>query len=188
MNKAMLPFAIGVLCFGAAFHYFLPGDFSWAALVSDGHSNLESTREPLPSLTLPDLERRPVELASYKGQVLYVTLWATWCGYCVQEVPQLIHLQNEYQDRGFTVLAVAVDDNGPERVEEFVHNRRFFVDGESRLINYPVVFGTEASARTFGFHGLPVGMLVDRQGREVKIVHGLLRQEKLASEIEKLLR
>jgi thiol-disulfide isomerase/thioredoxin len=186
MKKALLPFLFAAVCFGAAFRYFQPSDLSWNAIASGGHNYIESTSQPVPDLALPNLENEPIALSSYKGKVVYIALWATWCGYCIQEIPQLIHLQRKYEDQGFTIVAVAVDNNG-EPVPTFVQNRRFLVDGESQLINYPVLFGNQQSARAFGFHSLPVGMLVNRKGREVKVIHGVVKEDALAKQIEKLL-
>jgi thiol-disulfide isomerase/thioredoxin len=186
MTKVLLPFLFAAVCFGVAFRYFQPGDLSWSAIASGGHSYIESTRKDMPDLALPNLENEPVALSSYKGKVVYIALWATWCGYCVQEIPRLIHLQREYEDQGFTIVAIAVDNNG-EPVPRFVQNRRFFVDGESRLINYPVLFGNQQSAEAFGFHSLPVATLVNRKGQEVKVMHGVVKEDALAKEIEKLL-
>lgn len=183
MKIPLLFLAIGALCFGIAFRYFRPPDLSWETISTGGA--ISEASGPLPHLVLPNLDREPVELSSYKGQVVFVTLWATWCGYCVQEIPTLIHLQREFEDRGFTVVAVAVDDNG-EPVQSFVRNRRFRVDGDSRLINYPILFGNDLSARTFGFHGLPSGILVNREGKEVKIVRGVANETALTKAIEKL--
>jgi thiol-disulfide isomerase/thioredoxin len=183
MKSALLCLAVAGLCFGVAFRYFQP-DLSWASGRPDKMTNVN---QPLPHVMLPTLKNVPQDVAGYKGQVELVAFWATWCGYCVQEIPTFIHLQREYEDLGFSVVAIAVDDNGPEKVEPFVYGRHFQVDGESRPINYPVVRGNMTSAQTFGFHGLPVELLVDREGREVKIIRGTPDEAALEKEIQKLL-
>ena len=183
MKIPLLFLAIAALCFGVAFRYFRPPELSWETISSGGA--ISDASGPLPRLVLPNLDKEPVELSSYKGQVVFVTLWATWCGYCVQEIPTLIHLQREFEDRGFTVVAIAVDDNG-EPVRSFARSRRFQVDGDSRLINYPILFGNNVSARAFGLHGLPSGILVNREGREVKLVRGTANESMLRKAIEKL--
>jgi thiol-disulfide isomerase/thioredoxin len=183
MKSALLCLAVAGLCFGVAFRYFEP-DLSWA---SGRRGTMTNVSQPLPHVVLPTLENVPQDVADYKGQVELLAFWAMWCGYCMQEIPTFIHLQKEYEDRGFTVVGLAVDDRGSEPLESFVRNRRFMVDGESMRINYPVVRGNMTSAQTFGFHGLPVSILVNRQGQEVKVIRGVPDEAALEKEIQKLL-
>ncbi len=120
---------------------------------------------------------------------MLIAFWTTWCSGCVDEVPSLIHLQQQFADKGFTVVAVAVEDDGEESVESFVRKHRFDVHGDSVPINYPVVLGSQESARKLGFEGgLPACILVDRQGREVKIFRGLLSEPVFTRAIQKLVK
>ena len=188
MRKALLFLAIAAICVTVAFRYFRP-DFSWIADASDDPNGpIAGMDQPLPHAVLPSLSNDWVDFAKYKGQVLYVVFWTTWCPGCVDEVPVLIHLQQRFADRGFTVAAVSVDDEGEESVESFVRQHRFLVDGDSLPINYPVLLGSQETARKFGFDGgLPAGVFVNRDGREVKIIRGLVGEPALSKAIQKLL-
>src|SRR5229473_4199734 len=79
----------------------------------------------MPSIVMKDLNDRDVTLAQYKGQVVLVNFWATWCGPCKIEIPWMVELQDKYTARGFTVLGVAMDEEGKSSVAPFVQNERF---------------------------------------------------------------
>jgi hypothetical protein len=87
------------------------------------------------------------------------------------------------------VVGIAVNDEGEESVETFVRTHRFNVHGDSLPINYPVMLGSAETAAKLGFEGgLPAGVLVNRDGREVKIVRGVVSEAALAKAIQKLLK
>jgi hypothetical protein len=86
------------------------------------------------------------------------------------------------------VVAIAIDDQGDESVESFVRKERFQVDGAATAINYPVLLGSDEIARKFGFEGgLPMCLLVNREGREVKIIRGPVKESVLSKAIQRLL-
>jgi len=152
------------------------------------HGAVADLDQPLPHAVLPSLSNEWVDLSAYKGQVVLLAFWTTWCTGCVEEVPSYIHLQQEFGDKGFTVVSVLVADDGEESVESFVGKHRFNVHGNSVPINYPILLGSEESARKLGFEGgLPAAILVNRDGREVKIFRGLLREPVFTRAIQKTL-
>lgn len=188
MKKALMVVGLAAICGGLAFHYYHP-DFSWSADASgDDNGAIADMDQPLPHTVLASVDNDWVDLSTLKGKVLLITFWSTWCPGCVDEVPDLIRLQREYGEKGFTVLAVAVDDQGEEPVESFVKRKRFAVGGESTAINYPVFLGSDEIARKLGFEGgLPASVLVNRDGREVKIIRGTVSEAALAKAIRKVL-
>lgn len=137
---------------------------------------------------LIDLKGGPLDLGPYQGKVVLVNFWATWCSPCRVEIPWLIEFQEKYADRGFTVLGVAMDDEGRTAVEPYVERERFELNGRQVAINYPIVIGGEAVERQFdGLIGLPTSILIARDGTRVKRVIGLIDHERLGKEIEELL-
>jgi cytochrome c biogenesis protein CcmG/thiol:disulfide interchange protein DsbE len=95
-------------------------------------------------------------LSVYKGKVVLLDFWATWCAPCREEIPHFVEWQTKYQDQGFQVLGISMDD-GPKPVRQFY--REF-------NMNYPVVLGDEKLANAYGgILGLPVSILVGRDGR-----------------------
>lgn len=189
MRKSLLFLIISATCLTLAFRYFRP-DFSWIIGADDDeHGAVADIDLPLPHAVLPSLSGDWADLSTYKGQVVLIAFWTTWCSGCVDEVPSFIHLQQEFADKGFTVVAVAVEDDGEESIESFVRKHRFDVNGDSLPINYPVLLGSQESARKLGFEGgLPACILVDRKGREVKIFRGLLGEPVFSRAIQKLVK
>src|SRR6266852_2318896 len=85
-------------------------------------TNQENKPTASPDFTLRDLEDHDVSLSQFKGKVVLVNFWATWCGPCKIEIPWLVELQDKYAARGFTVLGVAMDEGGKSVVAPFVQS------------------------------------------------------------------
>ena len=138
-----------------------------------------------PDFTLKDLEDHDVSLSQFKGRVVLVNFWATWCGPCNIEIPWLIDLQNKYAAQGFTVLGVAMDEEGKSAVAPYVQRRRFKVGGASESMKYPIVLGNDATADKFGgVLGLPTSVLVSKDGRVVKRVDGLVSYDEIDKAVQ----
>ncbi len=138
-----------------------------------------------PDFTLKDLEDHDVSLSQFKGKVVLVNFWATWCGPCRIEIPWLVELQSKYAARGFTVLGVAMDEEGKSAVAPFVRKERFEVGGTSQSMNYPIVLGNDATADKFGgLLGFPTSVLISKDGRVVKRVDGLVSYDEIDKAIQ----
>ena len=143
------------------------------------------TGTPAPEVTFKDLDGKDVPLESYKGKVVLVNFWATWCEPCQIEIPWLIEMQQKYSSRGFTILGVDVDDEGNNIVSAYTAKQRFNVNGEKLPMNYPVLRGNDAVADKFGgLLGYPTSFLISRDGRIVKKVQGLVDYEEIKNAIE----
>ena len=141
-----------------------------------------------PNVTFKDLDGKDVSLASLKGKVVVVNFWATWCEPCQVEIPEMIEFQQKYADRGFTLLGVAMDDEGKSVVAPFVQKTQFDVDGKKMSMNYPIVLGNDDLASKFGgIIGLPTTVVISRDGKIVKRFIGLAGSDALESQIQKLL-
>jgi len=148
--------------------------------------------KPVPELVLKDLNDKDVSLQSYTGRVVLVNFWATWCDPCRTEIPWLIELRKKYNDKGFEVLGVAMDDEGKSVVQKFVERERFDVNGERLPMNYPILIGNSDAADKFlggigGIVGLPTSVLVSKDGKRVKTTIGPVDPEKLERDIQGLL-
>jgi len=122
--------------------------------------------KPAPDLRLDDLDGKQVSLDGLKGKVVFVNFYATWCGPCQEEIPSLIELQNKYASKGFTVVGIAMDEDGKSVVAPFVAKELYDVHGQKLHINYPVWLGSdEASDKFGGILGYPTSFLVSRDGR-----------------------
>ncbi|MGH9538397.1 MAG: redoxin domain-containing protein [Terriglobales bacterium] len=109
-----------------------------------------------PDFSLPDMTGKQLKLSGYRGKVVLLDFWATWCDPCREEVPQFVELQNRMGERRFEVIGVSMDDS-PEPVQEFY--RKF-------KINYPVVMGNAKVGELYGgVLGLPIAFVIGRDGR-----------------------
>lgn len=159
---------------------------SWAS--QRNLSREEDLNLPSPEIVFRGLDNDWTPLDKYRGQVLLVNFWATWCSYCREEFPTLIQLQEENGAKGFVVLAVAIDDDGEEGVKSFVQNRAFRVNGTSAVVNFPVYFGNSDVFEKFGVRGgVPDSFLISREGRQVKHIVGPVNYQQVSSEIKSLL-
>jgi thiol-disulfide isomerase/thioredoxin len=141
-----------------------------------------------PTIALKDLNDQDVTLAQYKGKVVLVNFWATWCGPCKVEIPWMIEFQQKYGPRGFTVLGVSMDEDGKKAVQPFLDKERFDVNGQKVAMNYPIVFGSDAIAEKFGgVMGLPTSMLYTRDGKKIRTIVGLVNHDEISKVIEGLL-
>ena len=140
---------------------------------------------PAPELTLKDLSGKDLSLAQYKGKVVLVNFWATWCEPCQVEIPWLIEMQQKYAARGFTVLGIAMDEEGASIVTPWVQKERFDVNGSKSQMNYPIVIGDDAAADKFGgLLGYPTSVLISRDGKVVKRITGIISYDEISKSIE----
>ena len=141
--------------------------------------------QPAPDVTLKDLGSNEVLLSQYKGKVVLVNFWATWCEPCQVEIPWLIEMQQKYAAKGFTILGVDVDDEDSKLVAAYVEKERFDVNGTKSQMNYPILRGNDAVADKFGgLLGYPTSFLISRDGKIVKKVQGLISYDELTKAIE----
>jgi thiol-disulfide isomerase/thioredoxin len=142
-----------------------------------------------PDVTFQDLQGNKVSLSSLKGKLVLVNFWATWCEPCRVEIPWMIDFQHKYSSKGFTLLGVAMDDDGKKVVDPFVQKTQFDVGGHSMTMDYPIVLGNdEISSQFGGLIGLPTSVLISRDGKIIKRYIGLVNQKELETEIESELR
>jgi len=140
---------------------------------------------PAPDVTFKNLDDQGVPLSEYRGKVMLVNFWATWCEPCQVEIPWLIEMQQKYSSRGFTVLGVDVDDEDNKVVSAYTTKELFNVNGQKLPMNYPILRGNDAVADKFGgLLGYPTSFLISRDGKIVKKVQGLISYDEIAQAIE----
>ena len=141
--------------------------------------------EPAPDISVRDLNDKGVTLTDYKGKVLLVNFWATWCDPCREEIPWLIEMQDKYGPKGFTVLGIAMDEGGKPVVAPFVAKERYDVRGQKLPMNYPVVIGNEGVAEKFGgLLGYPTSVLISKDGKQLKKITGIINEEEISKLVE----
>lgn len=143
---------------------------------------------PEPDVMLKTMDDKNVTLADYRGKVVLVNFWATWCEPCLGEIPDLIQLQRKYSSRGFTILGVAMDDEGKSVVAPWVQKQRFDVNGQKEPFDYPILIGNSDVADKFGgLLGYPTTVLISRDGKQVKRITGPISEDEISKTIESLL-
>ncbi len=151
-------------------------------------ATVATTPVDAPNVTFKDLNGKDVTLAQYKGKVVLVNFWATWCAPCKVEIPWMIEFQKKYGPRGFTILGVSMDEGGKKAVQPFLDKERFDVGGQQEAMNYPIVLGNDSIAEKFGgIIGLPTSMVYSRDGKKVRTIVGLVNHDDIAKMIEGLL-
>jgi peroxiredoxin len=139
----------------------------------------DKDRHVAPDFALKDADGRLVHLSDYRGKVVLLDFWATWCGPCKIEIPWFEDFQRKSQDKGFVVLGVAMDDDGWQAVKPFL---------KSMKVNYRVVIGNDETAQQYGgVDALPTTFLIDRQGKIAAVHVGLSNRKDFENEIEQLL-
>ncbi len=152
--------------------------------VTDAQGN----KPAAPDVTFKDLNGNDVTLASFKGKVVILNFWATWCDPCREEIPWFIEFQQKYADKGFTLLGVAMDEEGKPVVQPFVQTTPFNVDGHPTTMNYPIVLGNDDIAAKFGgLLGLPTTVVISRDGKIQKRYIGSVDKAALEKDIQALL-
>lgn len=132
----------------------------------------------MPEYSATTLDGAKFDLVSRRGTVALVNVWATWCGPCRYEIPELQAIHDRYASRGFAVIGVSVDESGPEAVRTFVQEQK---------MTYPIVLDPQGKmASILQTSVLPTTVLLDRNGRIVWKKYGLIRvgDEELIRAIE----
>jgi peroxiredoxin len=167
--------AASVLCLTLS----VTGCFNYSPTVKAAVKE-EKARKPAPDFTLKDINGKPVKLSDYRGKVVLLNFWATWCGPCKIEIPWFMDFEQQYKDQNFAVLGVSLDDDGWESVKPFIAEKK---------INYRVVIGTEQVATLYGeVDSLPTTFMIDREGRVAAVHVGLVSKSDYTHDILDLLK
>ena len=137
----------------------------------------DRSRTSVPELKLPDLNGRTWRLSDHGGRVALVNFWATWCPPCRDETPDLVNVYRKYQRRGFTAVGIALDEESPDAVRQFV---------KKHGIPYPIVVPGDSGVGS-AIEALPTTLLIDKHGRLAQTYSGIVNEARLSRDIERLL-
>jgi peroxiredoxin len=132
------------------------------------------------NFTLKDMNETEVNLASYKGKVILLDFWATWCGPCKVEIPGFVEMQNVYGPKGFQVIGISIDDKA-DQLKPFAAEFK---------MNYPVLQGLGRDDVTDALGpilGLPTTLVIGRDGRICAAHAGMTSKETFENQIKELL-
>lgn len=152
------------------------GIFAGGGLASSG-----LVGAPAPDFALKSAGGENLRLSEYRGEVVMINFWATWCGPCRQEMPLLDELYDRYERVGFTLLGVNIDDDRQQAMQM----------AEELDVSFPVLFDSEKSvSKRYEVDAMPVTVLVDRGGTVRYVHHGYKPgyEQHYLTEIRELLR
>ena len=174
-------FAHAALAAGVAFVLILGGcNRSYNSVKAAGSSvKSEKERKAAPEFALKDADGRTARLADYKGKVVLLNFWATWCGPCKIEMPWFMEFERKYKDQGFNVVGVSMDEEGWAVVKPFIADM---------AVNYRVLQGSDSIAQLYGgVDALPTTFLIDRDGKVAATHVGLAAKSEFENGIKELL-
>jgi len=112
-----------------------------------------------PNFCLEGLDGRKVELKTFKGKVIFINFWATWCGPCKEEMPSMEALYQQYKEKDFVFLTISVDYGGIKQVKEFIKQNRY---------TFPVLLDPKCETfDVFRVKGIPTTLIIDKKGRMI---------------------
>jgi thiol-disulfide isomerase/thioredoxin len=138
----------------------------------------DKQRKKAPDFTLKDANGNAVKLSDFRGKIVLLDFWATWCGPCKIEIPWFINFERQYKDKGFAVIGTAMDEEGWGVVKPFLSFMK---------INYRVVLGNDALADQYGIEAFPTTFLIDRDGNIAATHIGLSPKDDFEDGIVQLL-
>lgn len=125
---------------------------------------VSSESKVAPDFTLMNMQGEPVSLSQYRGKVVILNLWATWCPPCREEMPSMEGLYRKYKDQGLVILAVSADENGKKAVSQFLQRTPY---------SFPILLDSDSVVQNaYGVFRFPESFIIDRNGIVVKKIIG----------------
>ena len=142
-------------------------------------TNVVAQEPRAPQFALKDVNGRTVRLSAYRGKVVLINFWATWCPPCRAEMPDLVKLQHEHADQGLQIIGITYPPENKARVQRFARSLK---------VNYPIILGTRQIKARFSLEEtLPLTVVIDRDGKVKDIISGILLREEFEEKIKPLL-
>ena len=146
-----------------------------------------AVRPVAPGFSLTDAHGKLVTLSGYRGKVVLLDFWATWCGGCKLEIPWYIEFDKKYRDQGLAAIGVSMDDDGWKAVTPILAKKTDTETGGNIAMQYPVVIGNPQMAKMYNVTSMPMTLLIDRQGKIALSYTGVVNKNDFESDIQQLL-
>jgi peroxiredoxin len=147
----------------------------------------EPSRKPAPGFSLTDAKGKQIQLSDYRGKVVLLDFWATWCGGCKLEIPWYMEFDKKYKRQGLAVIGVSMDDDGWKAVKPFLLRTKDPETGGNTAMKYPVVIGSDQLAKAYNLTSMPMTLLIDRQGKIALSHTGVVNKSDFEGHILQLL-
>jgi cytochrome c biogenesis protein CcmG, thiol:disulfide interchange protein DsbE len=170
--EKVMAIAAGVLVVGGLLFAFAP-DSLWGS----GAPAIGSDRKAAPQISMPDIKGGAWNLSDHRGKVVLVNFWATWCGPCRRETPDLVNVANQLGPKGLEVVGVSLDQT-KDVIPPFVAQYN---------IPYPILLSPPGSSLTAQIRSIPTTLLIDKQGRVAKQYVGAVTESVFRQDIKQLL-
>jgi peroxiredoxin len=145
-------------------------------------------RKAAPEFSLTGADGKSIDLAQYRGKVVLLDFWATWCGGCKLEIPWYMEFDENYKRQGLAVIGVSMDEDGWKAVKPFLARTRDPETGGNTAMKYPVVIGNDTLAKEYNLTSMPMTLLIDREGKIALSHTGVVNKEDFEGHIRELLR
>jgi thiol-disulfide isomerase/thioredoxin len=150
-----------------------------ASLLLAGCTDTGAKSEvPAADFALQDLQGKTVRLSDFRGKVVLIDFWATWCPPCRAAIPNIEKIHKEYKRRGLVVLAISMDDGDWDMVRSFA---------KSYGMTYMILKGTNDVAAKYGVRSIPMTILLDKSGRIAKREFGYANEEDIEKAVKAVL-
>lgn len=147
----------------------------------------QASRKSAPGFSLTSADGTRINLADYRGKVVLLDFWATWCGGCKLEIPWYMEFDEKYRPQGLAVIGVSMDDDGWKAVRPFLAQKRDPETGGNTAMKYPVVIGDDALAKQYNLGSMPMTLLIDKQGKIALSHTGVVNKDAFEGDILQLL-
>lgn len=139
----------------------------------------KNQEDKAPAFTLKDLNGKTVRLSDFKGKVILLNFWATWCPPCRAEIPELIKWQKEYEDQGLQIIGITYPPTNRAKVRRFVRQNE---------INYPILFGSKKTKELFtSAETMPFSVVIDTEGNIKEQIEGVIFDDEFDEKIKPLI-
>ena len=150
-----------------------------AAMIAFSPASVLPQDVKAPQFELRDINGRIVRLSDYKGKVVLINFWATWCPPCRAEMPDLVRLQREHARQGLQIIGITYPPESKTRVRRFARSLK---------VNYPIILGSrQIKVRFSSEETLPLTVVINRDGKVSDIIVGILLREEFDEKIKPLL-
>jgi peroxiredoxin len=135
-------------------------------------------RKPAPEFALQDSSGRNVRLNDYRGKVVLLDFWATWCHGCKLEIPWFAEFSHKYGDKGVAVVGVSLDSDGWKVVAPFI---------KTAQVPYQIILGNDVVSKAYGIESMPDTFLIDRQGLVAAVYNGMVDKKNVEDNLRAML-
>lgn len=133
----------------------------------------------VPDISLKDLAGKTVKIEDFKGKIVLLNFWATWCAPCLAEIPELVKWQQEYENQGLQIVGITYPPTRRVKVSRLARRNK---------INYPILFGSKKTKELFDAgETMPFSVVIDKDGNVKDVIEGIIFADEFDEKVKPLL-